>query len=59
MFHQVEGLLIDETSSFGDLKGLLARFSSRVSLSEMILRFVFDPRIFHSPSPLPKWIFNV
>lgn len=26
MFHQVEGLLIDETSSFGDLKGLLEDF---------------------------------
>ena len=26
MFHQVEGLLIDETSSFGDLKGLLEEF---------------------------------
>ena len=26
MFHQVEGLLIDETSSFGDLKGLLQDF---------------------------------
>ena len=26
MFHQVEGLLIDERSSFGDLKGLLEQF---------------------------------
>lgn len=26
MFHQVEGLLIDETSSFGDLKGLIEEF---------------------------------
>jgi phenylalanyl-tRNA synthetase alpha chain len=26
MFHQVEGLLIDEHSSFGDLKGLLQQF---------------------------------
>jgi phenylalanyl-tRNA synthetase alpha chain len=26
MFHQVEGLLIDEHSSFGDLKGLLEQF---------------------------------
>jgi len=26
MFHQVEGLLIDESSSFGDLKGLLEEF---------------------------------
>ena len=26
MFHQVEGLLIDEHSSFGDLKGLLEEF---------------------------------
>jgi len=26
MFHQVEGLLIDESSSFGDLKGLLEDF---------------------------------
>ena len=26
MFHQLEGLLIDETSSFADLKGTLAEF---------------------------------
>ena len=26
MFHQVEGLLVDETSSFADLKGTLATF---------------------------------
>jgi phenylalanyl-tRNA synthetase alpha chain len=26
MFHQVEGLLVDETSSFADLKGTLAAF---------------------------------
>ncbi len=26
MFHQVEGLLVDETSSFADLKGLLEEF---------------------------------
>lgn len=39
MFHQVEGLLIDKTCSFGQLKGLLQDFMSRFFGQELELRF--------------------
>ncbi|GAB6093925.1 phenylalanine--tRNA ligase subunit alpha [Desulfatiferula olefinivorans] len=39
MFHQVEGLLVDETSSFGDLKGILTTFIHQMFDPETSLRF--------------------
>ena len=39
MFHQVEGLLVDETVSFGDLKGVLTEFVHQVFDTETSLRF--------------------
>lgn len=39
MFHQVEGLLVDETVSFGDLKGLLTLFVQQMFDEETGLRF--------------------
>ena len=39
MFHQVEGLLIDETSSFADLKGTLAAFVSAFFERDFEMRF--------------------
>jgi phenylalanyl-tRNA synthetase alpha chain len=39
MFHQVEGLLIDETSSFADLKGTLAQFVAAFFEREFEMRF--------------------
>ena len=39
MFHQVEGLLVDETVSFGDLKGVLTEFIHQVFDTETSLRF--------------------
>lgn len=39
MFHQVEGLLVDENVSFGDLKGTLTAFVHRVFDPETALRF--------------------
>jgi len=39
MFHQVEGLLVDETVSFGDLKGVLTEFVQQVFDTETSLRF--------------------
>ncbi|MFO7963901.1 MAG: phenylalanine--tRNA ligase subunit alpha [Desulfobacterales bacterium] len=39
MFHQVEGLLVDETSSFGDLKGILTAFVHQMFDESIGLRF--------------------
>jgi phenylalanyl-tRNA synthetase alpha chain len=39
MFHQVEGLLVDENVSFADLKGVLYDFLSSLFEREMRLRF--------------------
>jgi len=39
MFHQIEGLLVDEKVSFGDLKGVLTEFVHQVFDAETSLRF--------------------
>ena len=39
MFHQVEGLLVDENASFGDLKGILTTFIHKLFDEEISLRF--------------------
>jgi len=39
MFHQVEGLLIDEHASFADLKGLIAEFLRTFFEAELAVRF--------------------
>lgn len=39
MFHQVEGLLVDEGVSFGDLKGILTNFVHQMFDTETSLRF--------------------
>jgi len=39
MFHQVEGLLVDENVSFGDLKGILTTFVHQMFDPETSLRF--------------------
>ena len=39
MFHQVEGLLVDENISFGDLKGILTTFVHQMFDKETSLRF--------------------
>jgi len=39
MFHQVEGLLVDETTSFADLKGLLADFMRHFFERDLGIRF--------------------
>ncbi|BBI50927.1 phenylalanine--tRNA ligase alpha subunit [Vreelandella olivaria] len=57
MFHQVEGLLVDEGVSFADLKGTIADFL-QAFLSATIFRCVSDPLTSHSLNPPPKWIFS-
>jgi phenylalanyl-tRNA synthetase alpha chain len=39
MFHQVEGLLVDEKITFGDLKGILTTFVHQIFDEETTLRF--------------------
>ncbi|MGB8634419.1 MAG: phenylalanine--tRNA ligase subunit alpha [Rhodanobacteraceae bacterium] len=39
MFHQIEGLLVDETSSFADLKGTLATFVNAFFERDIAMRF--------------------
>lgn len=39
MFHQVEGLLVDENISFGDLKGVLTTFFHQMFDDQISLRF--------------------
>jgi phenylalanyl-tRNA synthetase alpha chain len=39
MFHQVEGLMVDEDISFGDLKGLLTTFVQQIFDEDTRLRF--------------------
>ncbi len=50
MFHQVEGLLIDEHSSFGDLKGLIEDFL-RVFFEREDLAVRFRPSFFPFTEP--------
>ena len=57
MFHQVEGLLIDETSNFGHLKGLLEDFL-QAFLSATTYRCDCVLRIFRSLSPRLRSIFS-
>jgi phenylalanyl-tRNA synthetase alpha chain len=52
MFHQIEGLLVDEHVTFGDLKGVLTEFVRLVFGEGIGVRF---PRaFFRSPSPAPR-----
>jgi phenylalanyl-tRNA synthetase alpha chain len=39
MFHQIEGLMVDENISFGDLKGLLTTFVQQIFDEDTRLRF--------------------
>ena len=49
MFHQIEGLMVDETVSFADLKGVLADFLER--FFEQKLRLRFRPSYFPFTEP--------
>ena len=50
MFHQVEGLLVDETSSFADLKGTLAEFVRAFFERDFEMRFRPSSCPFTEPS---------
>ena len=49
MFHQIEGLLVDETSSFADLKGTLAEFLR--AFFERDFEMLFKPTYFPFVEP--------
>jgi len=49
MFHQIEGLWVDEQVSFADLKGVVSEFLQRFS-SAKISRCASGRRFFRSPS---------
>jgi phenylalanyl-tRNA synthetase alpha chain len=49
MFHQIEGLMVDETVSFADLKGLLAEFLKQ--FFEKPLKVRFRPSFFPFTEP--------
>jgi phenylalanyl-tRNA synthetase alpha chain len=49
MFHQIEGLMVDETVSFADLKGLLAEFLTQ--FFEKPLKVRFRPSFFPFTEP--------
>jgi len=49
MFHQIEGLVVDESASFADLKGLLAEFLTR--FFEKPLKVRFRPSFFPFTEP--------
>ena len=53
MFHQVEGLLVDEGVSFADLKGTIEEFLRAFFEKQLEVRF--RPSFFPSPSRRPKW----
>ncbi len=50
MFHQVEGLLVDERATFADLKGLLLQFAKRMFGEERKARFFPSYFPFTEPS---------
>ncbi len=55
MFHQLEGLLVDEHSTFADLKGTLSEFV-RAFFSSATSKCVSAPAISRSWSRVRKWI---
>jgi phenylalanyl-tRNA synthetase alpha chain len=50
MFHQIEGFLVDENVSFGDLKGVLYAFGRHLMEREIELRFRANHFPFTEPS---------
>jgi phenylalanyl-tRNA synthetase alpha chain len=50
MFHQIEGFLVDEDVTFGDLKGVLYAFGRHLMGSEIELRFRANDFPFTEPS---------
>ncbi len=56
MFHQVEGFMVDERTSFGDLKGVLYAFARHLMGQEIQLRF--RPHFFPFTEPSAEMDFS-
>jgi phenylalanyl-tRNA synthetase alpha chain len=50
MFHQIEGFMVDEHTSFGDLKGVLLEFGRHLFGPDTKLRFRANHFPFTEPS---------
>ena len=57
MFHQIEGIWIDESVSFADLKGVLTNFFVAFSMTNLCAR-AFARRFFRSRSRPPNATFR-
>ncbi len=55
-FHQVEGLVVDEGISFGDLKGVIEAFAHKMFGSDIKVRF--RPSFFPFTEPSAEYDFN-
>lgn len=55
-FHQVEGLVVDEGISFGDLKGVITAFAHKMFGSDIKVRF--RPSFFPFTEPSAEYDFN-
>ena len=56
MFHQVEGLLVDEGITFGDLKGGINGFAKKLFGEDRQVRF--RPSFSRSPNPARRWTYR-
>jgi len=58
MFHQVEGLLVDQNVNFGQLKGIIQQFlAAFFEQDDLAVRF--RPSYFPFTEPPLRWIFSV
>ena len=57
MFHQIEGLVVDENITMGDLKGALVTVMRRIYGQDAQMRF--RPHHFPFPEPAAKWTCSV
>ncbi len=56
LFHQVEGLVVDEGINFGDLKGVITAFAHKMFGSDIKVRF--RPSFFPFTEPSAEYDFN-
>lgn len=56
LFHQVEGLVVDEGINFGDLKGVIAAFAHKMFGKDIKVRF--RPSFFPFTEPSAEYDFN-
>ena len=55
LFHQIEGLYVDNNVSFSDLKGVMEYFQKNILVK--MLKLDLDQVIFHLQNLAQKWIY--